>query len=418
MASTTTGMTPEQAQAALRTLLEGPAMSPPAGVIPNFHNPPNLNVFVTLTITLCVAFGTLAVLLRMYTKVFILRALAWEDYVIVLAWLLQIGETIPSGIVTRYGGGTHMWNVQLQTFFRMLYWINISAVVYGFVVFFIKLSILLQYLRIFAPTRKGNMFIYVGVHLCIWTNLVFYLTETVFEIAICTPREKIWNPLMTTGHCFSVDVTFQATGVFNVISDFAILILPMPCVWRLRLPLKKKILMTTIFATGLFACITSILRTYYTWKIVQSPDISYNMVPMGMWTYAELSTGIVISCLPVIPKFFQHIGPKVSSALTLRSKSTKESGHESASATPSDKVRAEKLKLPSFKHTFASVVSSTEKDDDHEMYSQQSLPKGEYVQLHEETAIPRRDATRELIRMPTAKLAATRDDLERGYGRF
>ena len=79
MASSTTGMTPEQAQAALRTLLEGPAMSPPVGVIPNFHDPPNLDVFVTLTIIFCVAFGTVAVLLRMYTKVFILRALAWED---------------------------------------------------------------------------------------------------------------------------------------------------------------------------------------------------------------------------------------------------------------------------------------------------------------------------------------------------
>lgn len=79
MASSTTAMAQEQAQAALRTLLEGPAMSPPAGVIPNFHNPPNLDVFVALTIALCVTFATLAVLLRMYTKVFILRALAWED---------------------------------------------------------------------------------------------------------------------------------------------------------------------------------------------------------------------------------------------------------------------------------------------------------------------------------------------------
>lgn len=54
-------------------------MSPPAGRIPNFHDPPNLDAFVALTIALCVAFGTLAVVLRMYTKVFILRALAWED---------------------------------------------------------------------------------------------------------------------------------------------------------------------------------------------------------------------------------------------------------------------------------------------------------------------------------------------------
>ena len=141
------------------------------------------------------------------------------------------------------------------------------------------------------------------------------------------------------------------------------------------------------------------------------------MVPMGMWTYAELSTGIVISCLPVIPKFFQHVGPKLSSALTLRSKSTKDSRNESASAAPSDKVRAEKLKLPSFKHTFASVAPNTQKDD-LEMYDQETLPKGEYVQLDGETALPRRDSTRDLIQMATAKLATTRDDLERGYGRF
>ena len=166
------------------------------------------------------------------------------------------------------------------------------------------------------------------------------------------------------------------------------------------------------------ACITSILRTYYTWKIVQSPDISYNMVPMGMWTYAELSTGIVISCLPVIPKFFQQVGPKLSSALTLRSKSAKDSGSESTSAAPSDKVPAEKLKLPSFKHTLAAVAPRTQKDHDLETYDQETLPKEEYVQLDEETALPRRDATRELIEMAAANLATTRDELERGYGRF
>lgn len=389
-------------------------MSPPAGIIPNFQNPPNLDVFIALTIALCVTFGTLAVLLRMYTKLFILRALAWEDYVIVLAWLLQIGETIPSGIVGRYSRGIHMWNVQLQTFFKILYWVNISAVVYCFVTFFIKLSILLQYLRIFAPTRKGNIFIYLGAHICNWSNLVFYVVMAIFEIAICTPRRKIWNPLMTTGHCSSVDATFQASGIFNVISDFAILILPMPCVWRLRLPLKKKILMTTIFATGSFACITSILRTYYTWQLALSPDITFNVVRMGMWTHAELSTGVVISCLPVMPKFFQHIGPKLFSALTLRSRSRKDSGNESAPSAPSEKVRADsKIKLPSFNGAFTSVASNTEKDNDYEMYSQQSLPKSEYVQLHEETAILGRDATRVTL-MPTAKLATARDDLERG----
>ena len=79
MASPANATSLEQAQAALRGLLERPAMSPPAGIVPNFHDPPNLDSLVALTLTLCIGIGTLAVALRMYTKVFILRVLAWED---------------------------------------------------------------------------------------------------------------------------------------------------------------------------------------------------------------------------------------------------------------------------------------------------------------------------------------------------
>lgn len=109
--------------------------------------------------------------------------------------------------------------------------------------------------------------------------------------------------------------TFQATSISNVITDLAILILPMPSVWKLQTSFKRRILMTAIFATGILACISSILRLYYTWKIVASPDVTYHMVQMGLWTYAELAIGVIISCLPVIPKFFQHVGPRVSAII-------------------------------------------------------------------------------------------------------
>jgi hypothetical protein len=74
-------------------------------------------------------------------------------------------------------------------------------------------------------------------------------------------------------------------------------------------------------------CVTSILRTYYTWKTIKYADASYNVIIMGHWAWAEVSTGIVISCLPVFPKFVQHFGgkiyhcccPKAGSKLALRS---------------------------------------------------------------------------------------------------
>ena len=116
---------------------------------------------------------------------------------------------------------------------------------------FVKLSILLQYLRIFAPSRKGAFPLFLAIHACIWSLTLFYVIDTFFLIFICTPREKIWNPLMKGGHCFDGSASYKASGVFNVLSDFAILIVPMPTLWNLQMSLKKKLLTMGVFATGL-----------------------------------------------------------------------------------------------------------------------------------------------------------------------
>ena len=144
-----------------------------------------------------------------------------------------------------------------------------------------------------------------------------------------------------------------------------------------------------------------------------------------MWTYAELSIGICISCLPVIPKFFQSIGPRLSSALTtlkpkFTTKDSAKNGLASSAKSPSvQTAEREKLKLPSFKNTFTSVFASVLKEDDHELYDQQSLPRNEYALLHRESAVPKyNDTTRESGRMPPVNLATMRDDLEKGRGRF
>ena len=114
----------------------------------------------------------------------------------------------------------------------------------------IKLSILLQYLRIFVPSRKANMRMFIAVYTVIAAIFIFYVVDTGFNIFICRPREKYWNRLMTTGSCFNLDASMQATGLFNVISDFAILVLPIPSILKLQLPLKRRLGILAVFATG------------------------------------------------------------------------------------------------------------------------------------------------------------------------
>lgn len=134
----------------------------------------------------------------------------------------------------------------------MLQWYSIGRILYDITILLIKISILLQYLRIFVPDRKSNMRLFVAIQVAMWSVFIFYFAVTTFNIVTCTPREKMWNPLIEDGRCFNRDAIDRTTGIFNCLSDFAILILPMVPIFKLQLPLKKKIMMVTIFATGVW----------------------------------------------------------------------------------------------------------------------------------------------------------------------
>lgn len=62
-----------------QTLFDGPAMKPPTGVKPDFNHPANKQGYFILTFVLTVAVSTLAIIIRMYTKVRIIRKVGWED---------------------------------------------------------------------------------------------------------------------------------------------------------------------------------------------------------------------------------------------------------------------------------------------------------------------------------------------------
>lgn len=61
------------------------------------------------------------------------------------------------------------------------------------------------------------------------------------------------------------------------------------------------------------------MRTYYTWELALSPDVTYNLALMGLWTYAEIAIGIIISCTPIFPRFYQEFGPKIYAVLSFGS---------------------------------------------------------------------------------------------------
>lgn len=114
----------------------------------------------------------------------------------------------------------------------------------------IKFSIFLQYLGIFVPNRHANMGTFIVAQVIIAIIFLYYLIVTAFNIFICRPREKFWNRVLQ-GSCYNRTALSLSTGFFNIFSDFALLMLPLWSIWKLHVPVKKKLGLSAVFASGM-----------------------------------------------------------------------------------------------------------------------------------------------------------------------
>ena len=119
--------------------------------------------------------------------------------------------------------------------------------VYSLAVFFTKTSIMLLVLRVFCSVKRD-----VGYWLTqslIVVNGVFYIIYFFIPIFLCFPRSKIWNP-EEAGHCLDVNVLYTASSCFNMVSDIAMLSVPVYTIWKLQISRRRKIGISAIFLTG------------------------------------------------------------------------------------------------------------------------------------------------------------------------
>jgi hypothetical protein len=166
---------------------------------------------------------------------------------------------------------------------------------------------------------------------------IYYITMTGFLIGLCSPREKIWNIFISTGSCFNVYTLVEASGILNIISDVVIFVLPLSCVWQLQMRPRKKLAVSAVFGIGVLAIVASCVRCYYSFLIASTDDETYVTSILGIWAAAECTIGIVVTCAPVFPRFYDNMRPKIYSVLSYSTKRSASSGSSGSS------TRIEKL---------------------------------------------------------------------------
>ena len=123
-----------------------------------------------------------------------------------------------------------------------------GVLVYSLTMLFAKLALFLLYYRLFASDYWTKIAIYLGIiAICL-----FYIACSVIFLIWCLPRSgESWISPTFDARCAPITQVSNAHGWFGLLSDLYIFFLPLPALWGLHMPLKKKVGVTAVFLTGL-----------------------------------------------------------------------------------------------------------------------------------------------------------------------
>ncbi|KAL0259285.1 hypothetical protein SLS55_005021 [Diplodia seriata] len=226
-----------------------PAMQPPAGQHSNFVDPPSVEN--KLLIINCVFTSLMAVMIviRLVIKGPITKVLWWDDYTCFAAAICSIiHAVVMMEQCEQIGYGKHMWDIPASKLVDKdnLRLLSANNIVYIVCIFLAKVSMLLLYLRIFPKrTRLGKWIVWMMVFLGLFT-------AAMLGTAIASEFKCITVGAQTTSLCHNIStnlIIFQAA--VTVATDFYVLVLPIPPLFRTLVQSKRKLLIALIFLTGL-----------------------------------------------------------------------------------------------------------------------------------------------------------------------
>lgn len=180
-----------------------------------------------------------------------------DDWFIVAAWVLMMGFTIILSMLSYSGLGKDVWMLPFDNITETLKLFTVLEKVYTPTTWFTKISILFLYLRLF-PDHVLRRMIKIGLGLCA-ASLVCLELACIFK---CWPIGYSWTFWDGEHHgkCTSMSGQGWANASVNMFADIAVLILPLPTIWRLKLPTEKKLGITAMFSVGLFVTVVSMVR--------------------------------------------------------------------------------------------------------------------------------------------------------------
>ncbi|GAP87232.1 putative integral membrane protein [Rosellinia necatrix] len=254
---------------------------------------------VVLTTTSILVLG-----LRFWAIRFAGRKIYWDDYCVVFAFVSKFILSSSALWGTLNGLGKHIWELTENQLTIQVKLLLISEFTYLLGTAFVKLSMLCLYHRIYT-TQTFRRWCYVVIA----ADVIYIVSFIPVFLTGCIPLSQYWDP-QPGGWCRDTLIGDNATVGVNLVLDFAVLLLPLPVLWRLQMSVRDKLTVTAMFSIGFVTIALVFYRLSVTLRTRASPDWTASLCEVGIIAALEVHLGIIAVCIPTLgPLFNAYVKP-------------------------------------------------------------------------------------------------------------
>lgn len=148
---------------------------------------------------------------------------------------------------------------------------------------------------------------------------------TFLNIFQCHPVTAAFkDPVPHTAHCTDIVTIYLSSAPVNIITDLALLFLPMPILTAMRLPRNEKLILIVTFSFGAFVAVVDVVRIAYLQsasiarlqnstgsRVQDEGDFSWIASLSFMWSAIEVHVGIICACVPGVKPLVSKLFPNL-----------------------------------------------------------------------------------------------------------
>ncbi|PTB47655.1 hypothetical protein M431DRAFT_549988 [Trichoderma harzianum CBS 226.95] len=240
-----------------------PAMPPPDGQTPQFDAPYNsLQIRTVVAFGVTYFFASFFLALRYFQAAKLVKQVEIDLIILTLAYGLSLYYFITLVNLMSHGWEKHLWDVSLAQIMEFNKELLPNTLTYLITPSITKMAMLAVLFRINPSLIYRCVVVSAAVAI-----LAYTLTLTSITGGPCNP--------LKSGTTSCLENVALAQAVMNIVSDFAVIAIPIPTIHRLNFTLKQKLSVGCILAIGSGVVVCSIARLPYVLILDKTTDVTY-----------------------------------------------------------------------------------------------------------------------------------------------